>query len=80
MNPNHQSEEKKPLLTREQLRHELNARGYVMSASYFNKLCLPSNGGGPPVDRQWGKRPLYSLEAGLAWAESRCRPAAFTAA
>jgi hypothetical protein len=61
-----------PLLTREQLRLRLNERGYVISASYFNKICLPSVNGGPPVVKQWGKRPLYDLEAALAWAESRC--------
>ena len=65
-----------PLLTREQLRHRLNERGYPISASYFNKVCLPSVNGGPPVAKQWGKRPLYELDAGLAWAESRCRPVA----
>jgi hypothetical protein len=76
MNPNNQDEARAPLLTREQLRHELNARGYPLSASYFAKLCLPSKGGGPPVDRKFGKRPLYRLEDGIAWAESRCcRPA-----
>jgi hypothetical protein len=70
-----QVEEKKPLLTREQLRHELNARGYVMSASYFHKICLPSRNAGPPVAKHWGKRPLYNLEDGLAWAEGRCTTA-----
>jgi hypothetical protein len=63
-----------PLLTREQLRQRLNALGYVISASYFNKVCLPSVNAGPPIAKQWGKRPLYDLEAALAWAESRCRP------
>jgi hypothetical protein len=81
MTLNNQGEARVPLLTREQLRYELNARGYVMSASYFSKICLPSRGEGPPVARQWGKRPLYELEAGLAWAETRCKtPAASTAA
>jgi len=61
-----------PLLTREQLRQRLNERGYVLSASYFAKLCLPSRNEGPPVARQWGKRPLYDLDAGLTWAENRC--------
>jgi hypothetical protein len=68
-----QNEAIKPLLTREQLRHELNARGYPMSASYFSKMCLPSRNEGPPVAKQWGKRPLYDLQAGLAWAEGRCK-------
>lgn len=65
-----------PLLTREQLRRRLNERGYVISASYFNKICLPSVNKGPPPVKLWGKRPLYDLEVGLAWAERRCeRPA-----
>ena len=66
------TETKAPLLTREQLRERLNAHGFPISASYFNKVCLPSVGGGPPVAKQWGKRPLYSLDAALAWAEARC--------
>jgi hypothetical protein len=64
-----------PLLTREQLRQQLNERGYVISAGYFNYLCLPSRKMGPPIDRWWGARPLYDLAAGLAWAEGRCKPA-----
>lgn len=60
------------LLTREQLRLRLNERGYIISASYFNKICLPSVNEGPPVAKQWGKRPLYDLSAALAWAEARC--------
>jgi hypothetical protein len=80
MNLNNQGEARKPLLTREQLRHELNARGYVMSASYFSKICLPSRNEGPPVAKQWGKRPLYDLEAGLAWAEGRCKTASASTA
>jgi hypothetical protein len=79
MNLNNQGEVRKPFLTREQLRHELNARGYVISASYFSKICLPSRNEGPPVAKQWGKRPLYTLEAGLAWAEERCKPASTAA-
>jgi hypothetical protein len=60
------------LLTREQLRQRLNAAGYPISASYFNKVCLPSVGGGPPIAKQWGKRPLYKLDDALTWAEQRC--------
>lgn len=67
------------LLTREQLRQTLNERGYVISASYFSKICLPSRNGGPPVAKQWGKRPLYDLDAGLAWAERRCKAPATAA-
>lgn len=64
---------KAALLTREQLRQRLNERGYVISSGYFQQLCLPSRNEGPPVAKWWGKRPLYDLEAGLAWAESRCK-------
>jgi hypothetical protein len=61
-------------LTREQLRQQLNDRGFVISPGYFNQLCLPSQGLGPPIARWWGSRPLYDLESGLAWAEGRCKP------
>jgi hypothetical protein len=61
------------LLTREQVRRELNERGYPLTASYFNKISLPSVNAGPPVAKWWGKRPLYLLDEALAWAESRCR-------
>jgi hypothetical protein len=60
------------LLTREQLRQRLNERGYLLTVSYFNKLCLPSVSAGPPVAKWWGKRPLYTLEEAIAWAKSRC--------
>jgi hypothetical protein len=79
MTLNNQGEEQKRFLTREQLRHELNVRGYVISASYFSKICLPSRNAGPPVAKQWGKRPLYTLEDGLAWAEGRCKTASTAA-
>jgi hypothetical protein len=60
------------LLTREQTRLRLNEYGFPLTASYFNKICLPSRNAGPPIAKWWGKRPLYSLDAALAWAESRC--------
>jgi len=63
---------KSPMLTREQLRLKLNERGFPLTASYFNKISLPSVNSGPPVAKWWGKRPLYTLEEGIAWAESRC--------
>jgi hypothetical protein len=59
-------------LLREPLRLELNARGYPITRTTFNKLCLPAIGGGPPVAKWFGKRPLYRLDEALAWAESRC--------
>jgi hypothetical protein len=61
-----------PFLTRDQLRQRLNECGYVISRSYFNKICLPSRNAGPPAAKQWGKRPLYRLADGIAWAEARC--------
>jgi hypothetical protein len=63
-----------PFLTREKLCRELNKRGYPISLGYFNLLCLPSRGEGPPIARWFGPRPLYDLEAGVSWAESRCSP------
>ena len=60
------------LLTREQLRVRLNERGYPITASYWAKINLPSVNAGPPVARWFGKRPLYRLEDGVTWAESRC--------
>jgi hypothetical protein len=64
-----------PLLTRKQLLFELTERGYPITESYWNKINLPSVGSGPPVFRFFGKRPLYRLEDGIAWAESRCTTA-----
>lgn len=61
-------------LTRDQLLERLNARGYPLKASYFNKMCLPSRNAGPPVAKWWGKRPLYNFADALAWAEHRCQP------
>ncbi len=68
-----------PLLTRGEivdfLRGEL---GVPLSLSRFEKICM--NGGGPPVARYWGKRPLYERAASIAWAEGRMRkPAQATA-
>jgi hypothetical protein len=55
-----------------QLLPALHAAGYPISASYFNKICLPSINAGPPVAKWWGKRPLYRLEDVIVWAEARC--------
>jgi hypothetical protein len=63
-------------MTRDQVREFLVANGYPIKASYFSKICLPSVNAGPPVAKQWGKRPLYEASAALHWAESRCRPVA----
>ena len=66
---------KKPLLTRQQLAEELRKAGYPIGNSTLVKLCAPANGEGPRVTAYWGKRPLYELDDGLAWAETRLRPA-----
>lgn len=81
MNPTNQPEaNRKPqLLTRKQLCHELNERGYVISPAYFAQLCLPSRNQGPPVATWWGARPLYDFQAALAWAEGRCKTASTAA-
>jgi hypothetical protein len=63
-----------PLLTRDQVRECLNAAGYPLKASYFNKICLPSRNAGPPIAKRFGKRPLYRMSDALAWAEARCTP------
>ena len=60
------------LLTREDLRQRLKEHGFPISASYFNKICLPSRNAGPPVAKVWGRRPLYYLGPALEWAESNC--------
>jgi hypothetical protein len=67
-----EQEKPTPLLTREQLRLRLNERGYPITPSYWSKINLPSINAGPPVAKWFGKRPLYSLDEALAWAESRC--------
>jgi hypothetical protein len=59
------------LLTRERVRLQLNELGFPLTASYFQKICLPSVNAGPPVAKWWGKRPLYRLDEALAWAEAR---------
>jgi hypothetical protein len=67
-----------PRLTRRQLAEELRKRGYPIGNSTLVKLCQPSIGEGPPVAAYWGKRPLYDLAQGVAWAEGRLRPAEAT--
>jgi hypothetical protein len=60
------------LYLREELRQELEKRGFKMSESYFGWLCRPSVNKGPPVEKYFGKRGLHRLDRGLSWAESRC--------
>jgi hypothetical protein len=64
-----------PLMTRQQLLEHLNKSGYPIGESTLDKLCMPSNGGGPPVRVWWGKRALYDSDEAIKWAEGRCRPA-----
>jgi hypothetical protein len=62
------------LMTRDQLLVYLREEcGYPIGASTFDKLCASAVNEGPPVDRYWGRRPLYNPVAGLAWAEARCK-------
>jgi hypothetical protein len=70
----------KPRLTRRQLAAKLRELGYPIGDGTMAKLCAPAVGQGPPVAAWWGNRTLYDLDAGIAWAESRLRPATPAAA
>jgi hypothetical protein len=59
--------------TRAELCAELRQLGFPISMAKLNKLCAPSENKGPPVDSWWGPRPLYTLDAGIAWAEALLR-------
>ncbi len=59
--------------TRAELGAELRARGFPISNSKLNKMAAPAVNQGPPVDSWWGRRPLYDIGAGVAWAESLLR-------
>jgi hypothetical protein len=61
----------KRLMTRSELRVFLNAEGFPIGASTFDKLCMPSRNEGPEVEAWWGDRPLYAPERGLEWARRR---------
>jgi hypothetical protein len=54
--------------TRQQLLSAIRAEGIPMGLSTINRLCMPSNYRGPPIACWLGKRPLYDLSDGLAWA------------
>jgi hypothetical protein len=56
--------------TRAQLLALINEDGIPMSKSTLDRHCMPSNKGGPPVAGWWGRRPLYDLDEGRAWARS----------
>jgi hypothetical protein len=37
------------------------------------QICAPSRGEGPEIEGYLGKRPIYSVKKGIAWARSRLR-------
>jgi hypothetical protein len=55
-------------LTREQLAAALTRVGLPIKPSTLAAMAL--RGDGPPF-AVWGRRPLYSLDAALAWAQRR---------
>src|SRR5262245_43074669 len=63
-----------PLVDRKDGVKFLCSQGYKITERYFGKLCCPSIGQGPRVDRWFNGRALYLPEDLLAWAEARCRP------
>jgi hypothetical protein len=60
-----------PLLTREQVAALLTKLGYPTTKNLLDKLHVRKSG--PPVEKLWGKRVLYSPSAVRAWAEKRAR-------
>jgi hypothetical protein len=50
--------------------------GIPLGNSTALKQCSPAIGGGPPVAARLGRRPLYEIEAVIAWAQALLRPAA----
>ena len=67
-------------LTRKQLAKRLRERGYPIGDATLDKICAPAVGQGPPVAGCWGRRPLYTEDEGVAWAEARLRPTRRTGA
>ena len=59
--------------TRKELGAALRKLGLPISDSKLNKVCAPSVNLGPPVDVWFGRRPLYDIYQGIAWAESLLR-------
>jgi hypothetical protein len=60
------------LLTRAEAANFLSERGYKIKLGYLHRMS--SLGTGPKPAVLWGerKRPLYSPDDILAWAQSRC--------
>jgi hypothetical protein len=59
--------------TRAELGAELRKLGFPISDSKLHKMCTPSVNQGPPIAGWWGRRPLYDLDPGIAWAETLLR-------
>lgn len=62
------AEKNEPFLTRQAAADALTASGFPTTKKTLDTLA--SRGGGP-VYRLWGKKPLYTLDDLLKWAESR---------
>jgi hypothetical protein len=62
--------------TRDKLLAHINAAGIPLGKSTLDKLCMPKNYAGPPVEAWFGSRPLYDLDRGLQWAMSLLKPGA----
>jgi hypothetical protein len=63
------------LVLREELRKAIkDDTGLDIPRGTMDQWCSPSRGEGPPVKGYLGRRPLYSVKEGIAWALSRVRP------
>jgi hypothetical protein len=59
------------LLTRDQMLLRLNELGDPLTATYLDKISVPSGGyAGPPIAELRGKATLYRLDEAIAWANS----------
>jgi hypothetical protein len=60
------------LVLREELRKAIkDDTGVDIPRGTMDQWCSPSRGEGPPVKGYLGRRPLYSVKEGIAWALSR---------
>jgi hypothetical protein len=60
------------LLTRREVARFITEElGYPIAFSTLTKQC--AIGEGPPVARQWGRRPLYSQQGIKNWVEARAK-------
>ena len=76
-NAEHHIDEALPeFVTRQELlRHIKEKLGVPVTDGTMAQMCMPSRNQGPPVAAYWGRRPIYNLEEGLAWARERLQPA-----